>query len=272
MRFQMPRFHSIRATFILMLSAVTLLLQAQSATGALPPDEYEKALHIAQKKVLRENTAAQPGALFAASASRVIGRFYQIGDHWDVAVWRLQPTQMRKTSDPEHQKIPATAPLVFRYEVVEVKTGAAARVVLQVKQLGANPMDPAVEFLQIELSPQLLQAKKSYQFGARNEVVPVSPEGIRSAMTPLEMLPLDFPNVLTAEQRVADHLPELPEAIRKAAQELGYAPDLARSVWFEQDYFFGRPVQALWQHGDLWPAYLRTAYGMAILIRNGANP
>ncbi|OFZ20551.1 MAG: hypothetical protein A2X94_11020 [Bdellovibrionales bacterium GWB1_55_8] len=258
----------IRNPFLIVCGLSLLSFSAESA-GPLKPEDYEKALQIAQRKVQRERSLMQSGALSASPASRLFGRFYEEGDTWDVAVWRLQPTQMRRTSEPHHLSHPVRAPLLFRYKVIEVKTGSAARVVIQVKELNSVRADASIEFLRIELTGQLLQSRKSYKFLAHDAPVPVAPDGIRSAMTELEMLPLDFPNVLTAEQREPSALPRLPEDIAKAALEFGYQPDLSKTVWLEQDDFFGRPVQALWQHGEPWPSYLRTSHGIAILIHRG---
>jgi hypothetical protein len=162
---------------------------------------------------------------------------------------------------------------LFRYTVTGVKTGLRPEVELEITPLDKN-LDPRVEKISIKMNDRLVQNKKVYSIkdksGAIHQIS-VSPDGLRSQLSILDLFPLDVPDVSMAEKQTLTHLPALPSKMQKMASQLGYHPDLSHSSWFDQDDFFGRPVEILWQQGDPWPAYLSTTSGVAILISKGTS-
>ena len=257
--------------FLSLASGVSLVF-AGSVQASMSQDEYFAALKIAEKKVQRTQAmrTASANALSSSLLRSLFGRYYQVGDQWDVAAWRFDNPMSRKIGEGDLLKTKAVQGGIFRYEVVQVKNGANPQVNLKVTQLteqGMVPVDPRVERLSLTMNDKLMQSDKTYYFKGRAEGVKVSADGLRSGVTTLELFPLDVPEVSTAEKETATAMPELPENVRSVAEKAGYKPDLGRSLWFEQDDFFGRPIQILWQQGDPWPAYFKTTGGVAILLR-----
>jgi hypothetical protein len=249
---------------------LAITLSFSDARASMPPELYRSALKLAEQKVLRQKAAeGQAGALSASVISRLLGRYYEVGDNWDVAAWRIDRPWLM-TNDkfmPHSEKLSRGG--VFHYEVVEVKTGNNAGVqikVTQSKAYGMEPIDPRVRFLTLQMDDRMTQSHKAYTFTSSHEAVAVSPEGIHSSITALELLPLDIPDVLTASRRTKDQLPPLPPSIKEFAHKIGFNPNLSLSTWFLQDDFFGRSQEILWQHGDPWPCYFKTSNGLAILL------
>lgn len=238
-------------------------------TGSLE-DQYLQNLKIAQSKVLRVKKARLAAASLSSPIIKsIFGRYYRAGDSWDVAAFQFMNPMARMTSDPAHLKMEITRSGIFHYEVVSVKNDASPEVVMRVTQrsaFGLAPVDPRVQTVTLTMNDQMLQTRKSYQLVGNSRPVAASPNGIHSSISPLELFPLDVPEILTASRTQATALPELPPEAQAIARKSGYQPDLAHSSWFEQDDFFGRPIQLLWQQGNPWPTYLKTANGVAVLI------
>ena len=227
-------------------------------------------LKIAQLKVNRINALRQAGNSNSLSTSlvrNVLGRYYQVGDVWDVLACKERSNESAMTSEPvvSHYRCG-----LFHYEVTDVKPGAEAQVTVHVTQkegYGLKVADPKVYSLDLTMSDKFAQSKKIYQFTNRGAFY-ASPNGVHNSATLLELYPLDVPDIYTAEQLTASELPALPPQIQSVAQQAGYSADLSKSAWFEQQDLFGRSVQILWQRGDLWPTYMKTATGTAILVRH----
>lgn len=255
------------------LEAIPRIAQAEDspATVTSPEEQYLQELKIAQAKVLRVKKARLAAAsLSSPLVKSLFGRYYHVGDSWDVAAFQYMNPMARMTSDPDHLKMEITRSGIFHYEVVSVKSDRIPEVVMKVTQkldFGLSPPDPRVQALTLTMNDQLVQTRKSYQLVGHSLPVAASPNGIHSSVSPLELFPLDVPEILTASRAQATTLPQLPAEAQAVARKANYQPDLTRSSWFEQDDVFGRPVQVLWQQGDPWPAYLKTANGVAILIR-----
>lgn len=255
--------------------ALGLAFQGMPQTSHADDSEYLANLKVAQAKVMRVKKARLAAAsLSSPLVKSLFGRYYQVGDSWDVAAFEFMNPMARMTSDPEHLKMGIARSGIFHYEVVSVNTTGTPQVVMKVTQksdLGLSPVDPHVQTLTLTMSDQMVQTRKSYQLAGRAQPVAASPNGLHSAITPLELFPLDVPELLTATRQKASSLPPLPDEVQSIAKKASYQPDLSKSSWFEQDDFFGRPVQVLWQNGDPWPAYLKTENGLAILIRKGMS-
>lgn len=265
-------------------AASSLLMVTLAVFGALPGapkamtrEQYLDALKIADQKVMREKAITRGGsgdALSSSALSRLFGRYYQAGDTWEVAAWVLEQPIMNKVSRPEGQRPSVRKAGIFHYEVTAVKNGPEPEITLLIRQIdrhGIAIVDPRIETLTLKMNDRLQESEKSYRVAGRSAPVPVSTQGLRSGLTELEFFPLDAPEIATALTTPAKALPDLPEAVAALAGSVGWSPDLSKSQWLEQDDFFGRSVQMLWQFGDPWPAYLKTSNGVAILIRSSTG-
>src|SRR4051812_17841750 len=107
----------ITTSFLLMLFATTEAAIAQSR------EEDLSALRIVQAKIERERGAvAEPQALSSSLLYRLLGRYYEVGDHWDVAAWVTEnPNMIPNAERPPTQGPRVRKGGVFRYEVVAVK-------------------------------------------------------------------------------------------------------------------------------------------------------
>ncbi len=86
----------IAATF-----ALTTVFPAFSHAD-MSDEEYQAALKVAQKKVARQKSlnSQSANALSSSLIRTLFGRYYQVGDNWDVAAWTFDNTTARMTSDP----------------------------------------------------------------------------------------------------------------------------------------------------------------------------
>jgi hypothetical protein len=235
-------------------------------------DDYLAALKIAEKHVQRKKalqSANLAGALSGSLARELMGRFYQVGDTWDVAAVHVASNMMRMTDDPAQLRDRAEDVGIFRYKVTKIERGAEPTVTIEISQLeeqGLKPVDSRVEKLVLKVNEKMDQTARSYVMRGR---AAVNTGPLTSSMTanPIDLFPLDVPNIVSAERESERALPQLPPALQRVAGTPAVAT--GRSAWFEQDDFFGRPVQFLWQQGDPWPTYLKTSQGVAVLIRKG---
>ncbi len=239
------------------------------AYAAMPEKDYRAALQLAEKRVLKKNEVQNSSENISASTLKILfGRFYQVGDCWDVASWSFRNSEMRKTDNPQDLKKKLGPGGVFHYEVTRVRPGSRAEVDFKVTQVPSpdfKQLDPRISHLNLTLKltaqNQIVQAHKTYSFFDSNIG--------NNSQTSLELFPLDIPETLNADQLPTATQPVLPPEIQDIAHRLGFHPLLSQSTEFQQDDFFGRPVHILWQQGDPWPVYLRTVNGIAILIRKG---
>ena len=246
----------------------------------MSPENYLAALTIAEKNVKHQKSIAS-----YASGSRLqekIRNFvgvggYRVGDSWDIAAYYAQSAQMRMMSpDPTHPAPKGLAGL-FRYEVVEVEPSAISVAVTQLSEDGIRIVDPRIEKVLFRFDGGMHQLSKEYVFRkdlkTDGEPVAVSPNGLRSRMTQLELFALDVPELGAADKSTlkAESLPQLPHELAKVAERSGWKARVRAAAAMEQDDFFGRQVQMLWRRGDPWPAYLQTSMGTSILIRRGGE-
>lgn len=247
------------------------------AQAAMSPEAYMEALKFAdqavQKKKARQAQAvSSASALSSSIVLNRVGRKYQVGDQWDIAAYQSESTRLKNTADAASQEDRFGQVGIFHFEVKSITSGDRPEMTIQVTQreaFGQKPVDAWVKHLTLTLNPNLVQVAKSYTFVDRPESYHVNPNGVRSRLSKLELFPLDVPDVVTAESSKPAQVPALPENLRPVAKSGGFDVDLQKSLWFEQDDFFGRPVEILWQRGDLWPTYVKTPQGIAILIRKG---
>ena len=249
-----------------------------SALGAMPEADYEAALQVAEKRVSKNKTLRLGANTLSGRRESqrwlkdLLGSPYKVGDQWDTAVWQINRSTMRRTGNPTHLLPEIVNFGIFHYEVINIKTGDTPTVTLKITQIEtpqSRTIDPRVASLNLTMTDEFGQIEKTYFYKGHPAGVRVSAEGIRSAMTPLELFPLDIPEIATADRKEASRLPELPTKIQSFIEQTQFKPNFSRSVWFEQDDFFGRPIQVLWQQGDPWPSYLNTAYGISLLLPRG---
>src|SRR6185437_9372788 len=124
--------------------------------------------------------------------------------------------------------------------------------ITQKSEDGTAVPDPKVAWLDLTMTNQFDQDRKVYHFANQNNYW-ASPNGVHTSVSPLELYPLDVPDIYTADRSTPTALPDLPPEIVEDAKKAGYAADLSQSSWFHQEDMFGRSIQILWQKGDLWP-------------------
>ena len=239
---------------------------------------YLNDLKIAESKILRFQAPAPeaPGTLHSLllpAPLSPLGRNYRVGDQWDVAAIRTEDSAMRMTSDPQHLTPTSMRIGIFHYEVIRAGSTRDSEFAIRVKPVvaaGILPIDSRVEAIELSARPGVTQTQKSYFFRGHPNPVRVIPEALHSSITPLELYPLDIPETLYAESKAPEEFPKLPPEFSRLPIRRAET-NLSLSLWLEQDDFFGRPIQMLWQKGEPWPAYLKTSSGISILIRK-ANP
>jgi len=253
-----------------------------TAASAMTERDYFSALQFADQHVrkLKDRRTSRAGALLSAPAVEqsdlvsLHGRPWKKGDHWLVVMLKSEELRAAPPSaegELSHTRRPELA--LFEYQVVESQPGGDVWVRVEPRSdWGILPVDPRVRSILLRTDESLRQKSKQYIFGtthwlAAPEVrVGVSPDGLRSPITPLELYPLDLPRLDLGEGKRVLELPALPEPLRAVAKSTGYRIEPSQGMWFEEQDFFGRPVSLFWRQGDPWPAYLKTPYGVSLLI------
>jgi hypothetical protein len=244
----------------------------------MPEQLYKEALRVANQKVLRQkqNLAQESSHSSALSSSMIksmFGRFYQIGDSWDVAVWPISQVHLAMTSTPVGEGG------LIHYEITDIKNGTHPSVTLKITQQASNGLkiiDSKVEYVSLEFSDQFVIGKKSFHLKNEALGITASTHGVRTGrgpyspiISPLDLLPIDVPDITTAESAAASEFPALPNPVKDIADQSGIKPDLNQCTFFKQEDFFGRPIEVLWQKGNPWPSYIKTSTGIALLTRKG---
>jgi hypothetical protein len=267
--------------------SLTLLVASSTISQASSLEDYnQQGLDLAQKKVARQkfySHGAQVGAhsthalsAFQTGTPALFGRTYKVGDNWDVAAWQIQSPMMRKLSDPDKLNPAVRASGTFHYEVTAITQDPSDptdhQITVKVTQTsndGMQVMDRHVNGMFMSFCDHGVQTTKTYSLRGHNELIAVSAQGLRTPMTPIDLLPLDVPETSTAEKSNVTEMPSMPPEVQTFATRIGFKPNLSQSVWLEQDDFFGRPIEMVWEKGSPWPSYMKTSNGIAILIRKG---
>ncbi len=222
-------------------------------------DLYLESLKIADRHVQKQKSVSdRAGALSTSMLRSLYGKYYKIGETWKVAALRSDSTMARKVSDAEQLQPRADRVIILQYEVVDMKNGPNPRAVVEVTQLneeGYPIVDASVEKIILTIDDQLAESTAKYIF-----------KDTKKTASSLELFPIEVPTLATADQLTRTAAPDLPSALKGVASKHGYNPKLSQSSWFEEDDAFGRAVKILWQHGDPWPAYLKTSNGVSILL------
>jgi hypothetical protein len=217
------------------------------AHASLSPEEYEKALVRAQSKITRERTSNSE-ALSTSNIS-TLHRAYQVGDAWSVLSWNWSDL----TPSAGHGA-------VFSYVVTQV--GAQ-----QIKIRVTQTVDPKVQSVQLTLQNFLFDSQREIRFQTRT--VTLSGDTMPGNLSPLESYPFEFPDLRSAEKVVlspsfTDEIP--PEAL-DTAKKMGFQLDSSQATRFEAQDSFGRPINVVWQRGDIWPTYANTSHGFMFLLK-----
>ena len=129
--------------------------------------------------------------------------------------------------------------------------------------------DPRVNSVSLTFNAQMEETDKAYSLVGVAYPVHVSPQGVHSRISRLELFPLDPTELETAARSQTTSMPALPVALSAlASANLVVAPGTTLAD-FQQEDFFGRPIRVLWRQGDPWPAYMSTINGAAVLIKGG---
>lgn len=230
----------------LIILTAFMALSAPTALASMSYKDYAAALKAADQAVKEKKTRLQntSGALSSALLRQLFGRYYEVDDSWDVAAVQIDNPMARMTQDEDQLKSPAGRVGIFHYRVAQVKTGPRPEVVIEVTQREAQGIalvDPKVERLTLRMNDRLLQSEKVYSFQGIENPVAVSPQGLRSRITSLELFPLDVPEVATGSPKRLSALPEFPVELQKVLTGMGLRSDLgvdlAKSKWFDVDDF-----------------------------------
>jgi hypothetical protein len=251
-----------------LLPLLPLLAQASSNSGtsrsSTTTSDYQKALIRAQEKISREHLRGAQ-ALTASTVS-TLHRPYQVGDSWDVLSWNwsdLTPSAGRGA--------------ILHYEVTS--TTPPGQVVMSVTQRAnsvvGSPIslvvDPKVQSIQLTLQNLTVDSQREIHF--QNRVVTLTGDTMPGNLSPLESYPFEFPDLrdVGTSSAAEDYSKEItPEAL-SAAQKAGFQLDPAHSMRLESQDTFGRPINVIWQRGDLWPTYVNTSHGFMFLLKNSAG-
>lgn len=267
----------VQIVALLVIQAALSLTTLSNAS--MPEKDYLAALKVADQKVQRlKELQSRENALSSGMVKLLFGRFYQPGDSWDVAAWQFDGSQRNHPAFLKHHRLDTpgafAAQGVFHYEVESIRTGLPSQIILKVTQtesFGMKIMDPRVKAIRLTMTDGIVQSEKHYTLEGDTRPVRVFPDSLHTRISGLELFPLDVPDISTADKKSDFTLPELPPGIRSFSEQFSISPERKRSSWFEQEDFFGRPVQVLWQQGDPWPSYMKTVNGIAILIRQGVK-
>src|SRR3954454_11313251 len=90
------KFPQMRMTPLLLIA----ILSSNGFSGMTDRD-YKTTLQLVEKRVLGKKAAGEAQALSVSVIKQVLGRYYEVGDQWDVAAWQFNHGFMRMTSDPK---------------------------------------------------------------------------------------------------------------------------------------------------------------------------
>jgi hypothetical protein len=214
--------------------------------------EYQKALARAQSKITRERTSNS--AALSTSNISTLHRPYRVGDAWSVLSWNWSEL----TSSAGHGAI-------FHYVITQVSSFVGGLQQVQIKM--TQTVDPKVQSVQLTLQDFLFDSQKEIRFQTRT--VALSGDTMPGNLSPLESYPFEFPDLRSAEK--VDLSPsftnEIPAEALDAAKKMGFQLDSSQATRFEAQDSFGRPINVVWQRGDIWPTYANTSHGFMFLLK-----
>jgi hypothetical protein len=237
--------------------------------------QYLASLHDASDKVFaKKQKSSLTHALSIPLNQQLLGRAYRVGDRWRVLSWIYRHAILRRIGQPETEESQFSTGGLFEYEVREIKSGFNPEITLSITQIphpAFPPIDSKVNQLFIVLNDQLIEQKKFYALAQHHDFLSVPVPGIGLSLSPLGLYPLDLPDSQNAERFLNPDLPQLPPLLQEWAKRFSWKMNLKLTTRFEQEDFFGRPIQFLWEKGQPWPACIKTPRGISILVESGAT-
>lgn len=240
---------------------LVLSLQAPLALAQQEAD-YLKYLKIAQDHATKEKMrgAVQPGS--ASSAIAVLGlrqRFYQTGDAWSVAYTPSDNPDVRRSSSPAELVAVKRKPVYFDYKVVGIDAQRLARIEVR-QRVGENEMaiDSRIDHMILVVNPQFVTVRKEVHFRDGRPAAVMATNGQANVSTGFSAYPVDLPTLNGSE---GETLRDVPSELKKISDF-----DAKRALDFHANDLYARPVRAIWRDGDLWPIYVKTPAGTAILV------
>ena len=261
--------------FLNTILIMSLFVSSPSPLGASSEKQYLASLHDASDKVrMKKQKNSLSQALSTSLILKLLGRYYQIGDRWRVLSWIYQHSLLPKLQPSQAESPSFSAGGLFEYEVRDIKPGLKPEITVSITQIAhpeLPPVDPQVKELLITLDDQLMEQKKLYVLTHPNHTLSIPSGGVGPSLSPLGLYPLELPDVLSAEENQKPPLPELPPPLQKWANRFSWKMNRARTTAFQQDDFFGRPIEFFWEKGQPWPSYLKTPRGISLLIESGVG-
>ena len=236
---------------------------------------YLSSLQYASQKVLlKKQKTSSPLALSASMLAAHLGRPYQIDESWLVLSFIDESVMMRGVAlSPGAASAPFRGGL-FEYRVKEIRTGFQPEISLSIQQV-SHPnfptIDSRVKQLLIVLDEQLSQKKKFYAMSTHPHLISVPVEGVGDFLSPISFYPLDLPQIMTAQPSTQPQEPHFPQSLQRLIHPYSWQVNLGRAIEYEQEDFFGRPIDILWERGKPWPSYIKTPRGISILVESGGK-
>lgn len=246
----------IRNFFLTSLLFTSIVSFKTSAHTLMTHQEYLSAL-----RTMDESMTLQSPELIQYS--------YSVGEWWEVATVRIESKMMRPNNSTLTLQSGQTRLGIFKYQVKEIRSNFPQKLVLEVKQIEhpRTPLiDPRLPSLTLIVKLPFHQTEKIY-----SNSISVSPNGIRSSFSPLELFDLDVPSIVKTFQNKKDKLPDIPKKLLPFAKKLNLSLEHHRNYWFETTDFFGRPIDLIWRPEDPWPLLQKTPHGFSLLIRKGVQ-
>lgn len=252
-----------------------MILFTFTMTWASSEKRYLSSLQYASQKVLlKKQKSSSPLALSTSMISRQLGRPYQVGESWLVLAFIDEREMMRRTAPTRERSGSLSQGGLFEYRVTEIKTGFQPEITLSIHQVNHSQfptLDPQVNQLFLILDNQLSQKKKFYAMTHQSSFISVPWGGIGVSLSPLNFYPLDLPEMITAQESTQPKEPTMLQEVQLRAKPFLWKVNLNESDGYEQEDFFGRPIDILWEKGKPWPSYIKTPRGISILIESGGN-
>jgi len=265
------------------------------------PDQLQALKQVSRSVQQSVEGMARSGIRSDARA----GAGLRVGMRWLVAMERTRPQGMKPVgaevgSTRYEESLRDLA--VFRYEVTSRNPEGGYDISIRpVADRGAGVdvrwVDPRFEEVLLTLDPHGRQVAKSYVFPSDpsdlDRVARVSPVGVRSKISGLELFPLDWPSGLVrSSSRAREVLREgrvegatvdlrLPAGLQELLNRSEFADPAPKAGIRARDAvkgpdsgdvgsgsdFFGRPIEARYTQGFPWPERLESAQGVAVLLR-----
>ncbi|MEW6055204.1 MAG: hypothetical protein AB1540_01205 [Bdellovibrionota bacterium] len=252
-------------TTIVFLTATVLIggfvapfhLRAQQAGP-----EYLELLGIAQRALREKKLRNVVTSGSVQPANRVSSiwakhRFYRKGETWVVDFTSRESAIMRKSNAPEDQVLAKRRPSAFIFSVIGVEpNNKMARVEVRQKlEKDDVPVDPRIDHLVLHINEIFVVVKQETHFRDGAPAHTVESSSLSNVSTGFSAYPVDLPNINLDEGTTIAELPE----------ELRGEVDPKQALEFRSTDLYGRSLSMIWREGDVWPVYVKSPTGIAVL-------